>query len=58
MSILTDTKNQDVRDTSFLGCDYIKRLPEVIGNIMAAHHRADLITRMIRNTVPDGIKKD
>jgi len=33
MSVLTDIKNQGVRDVFFLVCDGLKGLPEVVGNV-------------------------
>jgi len=33
MSVLTDIKNRGVRDVFFVVCDWLKDLPEVVGNV-------------------------
>ena len=42
MSVLTDLRNRGIRDVFFLVCDGLKGLPEVVGQRLAAGHRADL----------------
>jgi len=33
MRVLTDIRNRGTKDTLFLGCDGLKGLPEVVGNV-------------------------
>jgi transposase-like protein len=42
MSVLTDLRNRGVKDVFFLVCDGLKGLPDVVGQRVAADHRANM----------------
>ena len=42
MSVLTDLRNRGIKDVFFVVCDGLKGLPDVVGERLAAGHRADL----------------
>jgi putative transposase len=50
MAVLTDLRNRGVKDTFFVVCDGLKRLPEVVSNVWPQAIVQTCIIHLIRNT--------
>src|SRR3954464_11615905 len=58
LSVLTDLKNRGVADVFFLVCDWLKGLPDVVGNVWPLTTVQTCIIHLIRNTFRLASRRD
>ena len=58
MSVLTDLRNQGIKDTFFLVCDGLKGLPDVVATVWPLTTVQTCIIHLIRNTFRLASRKD